>query len=132
MLLLRRYYDDRTEGKWIFPDDSHCYNLELPDKNNQVNISCIPEGEYIVCADNTGRHQWFKFKEVPNRTFIEMHEAKTVKHLLGCLAPCMEVKNGIAYDCRTALLKFKEWFPKDNQCFVVTIRKWHPRRDGSW
>lgn len=131
MLLLRRYYEDRTDGKWIFPDDSHCYNLELPDRDNQVNISCIPEGEYIVCADDTGKHQWFRFKEVPNRTHIEMHEAKTTAFLAGCLAPCMKLEKGIAYGCREALLKFKEWFPKKNQCFIVTIRKWHPR-DGKW
>lgn len=131
MLLLRRYYEDRTEGKWIFPDGSSCYNLELPDKNNKVNASCIPLGEYVVCADDTGKHQWFRFKNVPNRTAIEMHEAKTVANLQGCLAPCMELKNGVANGCGEALLKFKEWFPKKDQCFIVAIRKWHPR-DGKW
>ncbi|QHZ59758.1 hypothetical protein HWD03_gp035 [Alteromonas phage vB_AmeM_PT11-V22] len=132
MELLRRYYDDRTEGKWIFPDDSYCFNLERPWLNNKVNESCIPEGTYIVCEDSTGKHQWFKFKDVPNRTFIEMHPASKVSELLGCLAPCMELRNGYAYRNKEALMKFKEWFPNKGECFVVTIRKWHPRRDGKW
>lgn len=131
MDLLRRYYPDRTEGKWIFPDDSYCMNLELPDRDNQVNISCIPEGQYVVCADKHGRHKWFRFKNVPNRTAIEMHGATTTEHLAGCLAPCMELKDGKAYNSRDALLKFKEWFPHEDECFVVNIRKWHPR-DGKW
>ena len=131
MLLLRRYYDDRTEGKWIFPDDSYCYNLELKWNNNKVSNSCIPEGTYIVCADDHGRWQWFRFKHVEGRTAIEFHPARDVSQLEGCLAPCMGLKNGITSGCKEALLKFKEWFPKDKQCFQVTIRKWHPS-DGKW
>ncbi len=131
MLLLRKYKDDWTEGKWIFPDDSHCYNLELPDLDNEPYVSCIPEGDYIVCEDSTGRHQWFRFNQVPNRTHIEMHESRTVRGLQGCLAPCLRLENGNAYDCTKALLKFKEWFPEKGVCFPVTIREWQDT-DGEW
>lgn len=132
MLLIRRYFDNRTEGKWIFPDDSYCYNLERPWLDNKPFVSCIPEGEYVVCADKTGKHQWFRFKDVKGRSHIEIHPASKVSELEGCLAPCMELRNGYAYRNKEALIKFKEWFPSDKECFVVTIRKWHPRRDGKW
>lgn len=131
MLLLRRHYEDRTEGKWVFPDDSYCLNLEPPDKDNKPFVSCIPEGTYIVCSDDTGRHKWFRYKNVPNRSAIEMHPASTAEDLEGCQAPCMELQNGVAKGCKQALFKFKEWFPKPKQCFQVTIRKWHPT-DGKW
>ena len=132
MLLVRRYYDDRTEGKWTFPDGSHCYNLERPWLDNKPFVSCIPEGQYIVCADHTGRHKWFRYKEVQGRTDIEMHPASRVSELEGCQAPCMELRNGIAYRNKEALMKFKEFFPEEKICFVVNIKKWHPRRDGKW
>lgn len=132
MILLRRYYEDRTEGKWIFPDDSYTYNLELPDLDNEPFVSCIPEGVYKVCADKTGRHQWFRYQDVPNRSAIEIHEAHTVDHLEGCQAPCMELKNGKAYRSKEALLKFKEWFPEDDVCFIVSIREWNEDTDGEW
>ncbi len=96
MLLLRRYFDDRTEGKFIFPDDSYCHCLERPWLNNRSNESCIPEGTYIVDRDKHGRFQWYKIREgqVKGRTSIELHTGNDVSHSLGCLLPWMELKGG--------------------------------------
>jgi hypothetical protein len=77
--------------------------MELPDKNNQRKISCIPSGKYIV-----KKHISPKFKEclkifdidghseVSGRSDILIHAANYVNYpvdgqikteLLGCIAP---------------------------------------------
>ena len=129
MLLLRRYYDDRTEGKYVLPEGDLCYNLELPWNNNKVSESCIPEGKYVVAPDNTGRFQWYRVKNVRGRTAIELHEGNTTEHTDGCLLPCMELVNGKGGSSREALKLIKEKF--GNSGFVLEIRKWNPR-DGKW
>lgn len=61
--------------------------LELPDKDNQRRISCIPEGEYQVVkrhSDKYGDH--FHILDVPNRDYILIHSANYVRQLLGCVA----------------------------------------------
>lgn len=64
-------------------------HIELPWKNNERNISCIPANIYSAVAIN----RWSNGKyaiwilEVPNRSEILIHQGKFVKHLLGCKAP---------------------------------------------
>jgi hypothetical protein len=59
--------------------------LERPWLDNQVGISCIPEGIYEVHRDLHGRHTWFKVLDVEDRTFIEIHEGYKVSHSAGCI-----------------------------------------------
>ena len=64
-------------------------HIELPWKDNQRNVSCIPAGVYDAMAINrysNGKYAiWIL--NVPNRSEILIHEAKFVRHLLGCKAP---------------------------------------------
>lgn len=83
--LYRSYESDRTNGIIELPDGHLIKTLELPNKNNQVNVSCIPEHQYIISRDHTGKHQYFKVNDVPNRTHIEIHLATKPSHLLGCI-----------------------------------------------
>lgn len=76
---------DTDTGEILF----RCYTLELPYKNNQNNISCIPRGTYkcekLPNSPSFGYdHIWIK--NVPNRTFIKIHRANYVKQLRGCIA----------------------------------------------
>lgn len=123
MQLLRTYYDTHTEGKLIFPDGSYVFTLERPWLDNKASVSCIPEGTYIVDRDHTGKHQWYKIREgqIEGRTFIELHEASLVSHLKGCIAPCMSLSNGRAYDCKGALNKLLEWYGEFS--FTITIKE---------
>ncbi len=64
-----------------------CRTVELPDRDNQRLISCIPEGEYWVekrYSSKYGDH--FHVKGVPNRDLILLHNANYVEQLLGCVA----------------------------------------------
>jgi hypothetical protein len=65
-----------------------CYTLELPWKDNQRRISCIPEGTYKAIKHRSpkfGESVWIQ--NVPNRSEILIHPANYVRQLLGCIAP---------------------------------------------
>ncbi len=62
--------------------------LELPWKNNQPNISCIPAGLYPYkkrWSEKNGRIV-IELLNVPGRTDIEIHIANYFHELLGCIA----------------------------------------------
>lgn len=64
-----------------------CRTLELPDKDNQNRISCIPNGEYEVIKRNSAKYGWhFHILSVLNRTLILIHNANYVRQLKGCIA----------------------------------------------
>lgn len=57
-------------GDWTWA----CWTLELPWRNNQTNISCIPEGNYaatFIKSPTFGPCYWIR--EVPSRTEILIH-----------------------------------------------------------
>jgi len=61
-----------------------CVTLELPWRDNETNISCIPEGVYSVAQlDND---EAFDFQHVPGRTGIQIEVANMTSQLLGCIA----------------------------------------------
>jgi hypothetical protein len=71
-----------------------CYTLELPDKNNQRNISCIPSGKYKcirVISPKFGN--CWQVQSVPNRSEILIHVGNTHKDILGCIL----LGSGIGY-----------------------------------
>lgn len=64
-----------------------CFTLELPWKDNQRRVSCIPEGEYKAIKHRSpkfGDSVWIQ--NVPNRSEILIHPANYVRQLLGCIA----------------------------------------------
>lgn len=74
-------YDDHGFPFW------ECRTLELPDLNNQSRISCIPKGEYEVIKRNSAKYgDHFHILNVPNRSYILIHNANYVRQLLGCIA----------------------------------------------
>ena len=69
--------------------------LELPDLNNQKNISCIPKGNYNCIYTYSQHFKKFTYEilNVPNRTGIRIHATNYYYELRGCIA----LGNGI-YD----------------------------------
>lgn len=72
-----------------------CFTLELPNLNNQINISCIPDGVYRAKKRfSPGKNDWVvEYTFVPGRTYIQMHPANFTRQLLGCQA----IGNGIKF-----------------------------------
>ncbi len=60
--------------------------LELPDKGNQKNISCIPAGIYKAKKriSPSKKYEVIEFIDVPNRTYIQAHYGTYTRELLGC------------------------------------------------
>ena len=81
-VLCRRYYKTQTEGELkVYDEDTGelefvCKTLELPDKDNQRNISCIPEGFYDVVPRQSPKYgNHLHVLDVPNRSLILFHHA---------------------------------------------------------
>ncbi len=60
--------------------------LENPWLDNEVGISCIPNGEYLCQKVNSPRYKdVFEVKDVENRTHILIHAGNTEKDTRGCI-----------------------------------------------
>lgn len=99
-----------TRGILLLNGLIECATLELPWRNNETDISCIPEGKYTA-----KRHVSPKFKEcfsvqnVEGRTNILIHAGNTTDDTSGCIivgSSYGELKNKPAVlDSRKALDK---------------------------
>src|SRR5436190_1221295 len=98
-VLLKRFSDDgkQTLGTLSFVKNDgqlfDCKTLELPFKNNQSNISCIPAGTYTCKYTRSNRmskpgHDVFTYEvlNVRGRAGIRIHSANFFTQLLGCVA----------------------------------------------
>jgi hypothetical protein len=91
--LIRTYYPEGTNGFLRLAQDDKrgiiCYSIELPWKNNEHRISCIPEGKYGLAkrySPRLGHH--LQVMNVPGRDYILIHPANdALKELEGCIAP---------------------------------------------
>ncbi len=103
-----------------------CDTLELPDLNNQVRISRIPEGVYCVkkrTSNKFGLH--FHITGVKGRTYILIHKGNYHSQILGCVLVGLSHKeiNGDGYmdvvSSGRALDKLLDLMPDE---FTLTIR----------
>ena len=63
-----------------------CRTLELPWKDNQRNISCIPYGEYDVKKRHTQKYgEHFHVLGVNGRSYILIHSGNFVSDIQGCI-----------------------------------------------
>lgn len=78
-----------TNGILFINGEQTCHCIELPWKNNEPRISCIPEGKYRLSkrySPQFGQHLYVE--DVPRRTGILIHPANDAKQeLQGCIAP---------------------------------------------
>lgn len=66
-----------------------CRILELPWKQNERRVSCVPAGTYKMVLEESprfGQLLW-ELKGVPNRSECKFHVANFVRQLHGCFAP---------------------------------------------
>lgn len=95
ILLKRIYRPTSTTGKgFVFNEKNELVfefvTLELPWKDNERNISCIPEGEYLVKKmPPTGKrkYQYFWVQDVPGRDSILWHPGNYTHQIRGCILP---------------------------------------------
>jgi len=73
-------FNERNGIKYTF-----C-TLELPWKDNERRISCIPVGEYKVVKRWSQKYKnHFHVLDVENRSYILLHAGNYNRHTLGCI-----------------------------------------------
>lgn len=95
-LFRREFTDQGTPGILSVPEKTFaCFSIELPWRDNQVGISCIPVGEYICeyYYSTSFRQFLYRICNVPDRTGVAVHSGNVAgdkskgyrSHSLGCL-----------------------------------------------
>lgn len=89
LVLNRTYFPEGTQGTLEWNGTIVCHAIELPWLENQKQISCVPEGEYVLQKRFSPKFQWhLHLKNVPGRDLILIHPANDAKtELMGCIAP---------------------------------------------
>jgi len=128
--------DEGTFG-YIVHNGDYWHTLELPDRNNQRSISCIPAEEYICKIRKSPRFGiTFHVTDVEDRTYILMHGANFAgdtekgwqSHLNGCIALGKgrgKIKNKFGkyqkavLTSRTAVRQFMEFMDKEDFKLII-------------
>lgn len=83
---------DATKGVLLFDNNPLLCTLELPWKDNEKKISCIPEGHYVckrtLLRKTTGGlviPVTYEVQDVPNRDGILFHVGNSTKDTNGCI-----------------------------------------------
>jgi hypothetical protein len=91
-LFRMEYEEKQTLGQCAITDNGKdiflAKSLERADNNNQRNISCIPQGEYLCVLEYSNKFDCdlWEIKGVPNRSECKFHSANYWHDLNGCVA----------------------------------------------
>lgn len=85
MKINRLYQDDCTVGILTI-NGFKCFTLELPDLDNEKDISCIPAGRYeYYFRESPTNGPVLELRDVPSRRYIQIHSVNHVRELRGCI-----------------------------------------------
>lgn len=91
LLIIRdTFSDESTIGELFLNGERFCDTLELPYRDNQRSISCIPVGEYKVRfryprESATRNYLHLLVEDVKDRSYILFHRGNTAKDTRGCI-----------------------------------------------
>ena len=108
--ITRTYFPDGTNGILECEGKLICKTIELPWKNNETKVSCIPEGKYFIKKRYSKKFQWhLEILKVKNRSLILFHPANNaLQELNGCIAPVTKLSGpGLGLMSRKAFAKLK-------------------------
>ncbi len=126
--LTRTYFPDGTNGRLECEGKFVCNTIELPWRNNEKRVSCIPEGKYFISKRYSNKFKWhLEIVNVQNRSLILFHPANNAQlELSGCIAPVTKLSGpGFGLMSRKAFTKLKDLVYKilDSKESVVLIVK---------
>ena len=110
LVLSRTYFPDGTNGKLACDGRFICYTIELPWRENEKRVSCIPEGYYLLRKRYNRKFKWhIEVVAVKNRSSILLHPANNaLNELNGCIAPVTQLFGaGLGLQSRQAFAKVK-------------------------
>jgi hypothetical protein len=91
--------DTCTRGLITLDDGTKIYSLELPWKNNEKDVSCVPPGVYNLIPYTSPKHDSTWYLENASlgvggsgaeRSYCEIHSANWASQLEGCIALGLE------------------------------------------
>ena len=91
LLIIRNTFTSEcTMGELFLDGERVCDTLELPWKDNQRSVSCIPHGQYKVRfryprESATRDYLHLLVQDVPERTYILFHRGNTAADTRGCI-----------------------------------------------
>lgn len=109
--LTRTYFPNGTNGKLECKGKSICNTIELPWRENETRVSCIPEGKYFIKKRYSQKFQWhLEVLDVKNRSLILFHPANNaLQQLNGCIAPVTKLSGpGLGLMSRKAFIALKK------------------------
>ncbi len=109
--LSRTYFPNGTNGKLECEGKIICNTIELPWKNNETKVSCIPEGKYFIKKRYSNKHKWhLEVTNVSSRRLILFHPANNaLQELKGCIAPVTKLYGpGLGLMSRKAFVQLKD------------------------
>lgn len=125
LLLNRTYHPNGVNGVLWLDGTELCKTIELPWRQNEPRISCIPEGTYVLRKRYSLRFHWhFEVVGVPGRSAILLHPANdAAKELKGCIAPVLQHTGaGKGSSSRIALQRLKDrLYPGLDQGLVLQL-----------
>jgi hypothetical protein len=110
LILSRTYFPEGTNGILECEGKLICKTIELPWKNNETKVSCIPEGKYFIKKRYSKKFQWhLEIINVKNRSLILFHPANNaLLELNGCIALVTKLSGpGLGLMSRKAFSKLK-------------------------
>lgn len=88
-IILARTYGPMATRGLLYVDDKVFHTLELPWRNNQNDISCIPPGTYtakFLERSTSGRYRnVYWLQNVPGRGGVLIHSGNIPAHTKGCI-----------------------------------------------
>jgi len=133
--LIRTYFPTHTLGVFVAVDENNntlfeCQMLELPWKDNNFQVSCIPEGKYLVRERRTDKFKrHYHILDVPNRTFILQHTGNFTRQILGCQLPgskFVSLNNDEIPDVRDSRIKLNEMLKALGKEYTLFIGSFEP------
>jgi hypothetical protein len=91
LLILRDTFSDESIiGELFLNGERFCDTLELPFRDNQRSVSCIPTGEYkarlrLPRESATRDYIHLLVQDVPSRDYILFHRGNSAKDTRGCI-----------------------------------------------
>jgi hypothetical protein len=94
ILLKRIYHSQGVNGVISVSGQKLCESIELPWRENQAEISCIPEGRYLLRLRRSAKFaEHLEVCGVQSRRFILIHPANdALSELRGCIAPVLQTR----------------------------------------
>jgi len=109
LLILRdTFTDNSTIGELFVNGERFCDTLELPYRDNQRSVSCIPIGEYKVRLrypreSATRNYLHLLVQDVKDRSYVLFHRGNTAKDTRGCILVGQGSQQDIVYNSTLAM-----------------------------